>query len=160
MNDIISDQEIKALIKERKVLPENWNNQFTKRINRGNTEFYQNITGDVGNKFRFIIRINEYNKDSFSVILCVSVPSPRKFFNLNRYNGCNHEHTNDIEAELITGFHIHTATERYQQIGKREESYAQKTDRYSDVYGALQCLFTDANFEVPTDEQLTLFKEV
>ncbi len=157
MDNIISDQEIEALIKERKALPNNWGSQFTKRMNRGNKEHILTITGDAGNRFKIIVKINEFDKTSFSVILGVNVPSPKKFLRLNRYNGCNHEHTNGIEGELITGFHIHTATERYQQIGKREDVYAKMTNRYSDVNGALQCLLSDANFEEPSGVQISLF---
>jgi len=32
------------------------------------------------------------------------------------------------------------ATERYQEIGNREDAYAEPTGRYSDICGALQCL--------------------
>ena len=50
---------------------------------------------------------------------------------------------------MVTGFHIHTATERYQVNSVREEDYAEPTKRYADVNGALKCLFADANFERP-----------
>ena len=83
-------------------------------------------------------------------------PRRRNFFRLKRYNG-NHEHSNTIEDEKVNGFHIHTATERYQVNSVREEDYAELTQRYTDVNGALKCLFADANFEDPNALQDTLF---
>ncbi len=58
---------------------------------------------------------------------------------------------------MVTGFHIHTATERYQVNSVREEDYAEPTKRYADVNGALKCLFADANFEDPNGLHDTLF---
>ncbi len=92
-------------------------------------------------------------------IVAVNIPSLKKHFILRRYNGCNHEHTNKIEAETITGFHIHIATERYQKYKQKAEGYAQKTDRYNNVNGALQCLLEDANFEEPPTLQINLLEE-
>ena len=94
---------------------------------------------------------------NFSVVLGVKVPPPKKFFRLRRYNGSNHEHINSIENEVVTGFHIHTATVRYQVNSVREDDYAEPTERYDDVKCALKCLFADANFEDPNALQDTLF---
>ena len=49
------------------------------------------------------------------------------------------------------------ATERYQEIGAYEDAYAEITDRYSDLSGALDCLFGDAAFDLPRDAQMKLF---
>ena len=158
MGIIFTDQEITALIKERKVLPDNWGSKFKKRMNRGSNEYLLNITGEKGNKFRVIVRMSVSDELNFSVVLGVKVPPPKKFFRLKRYNG-NHEHTNTIEDEKVSGFHIHTATERYQVNSVREEDYAEPTERYTDVNGALKCLFADANFEDTNALQDTLFEE-
>ena len=156
MEPIFSDQEIAALIKERKILPNERRNKFRKRMNRGSNEYLLNITGEEGNKFRVIVRMSVSDELNFSVVLGVKVPPPKKFFRLRRYNS-NHEHTNTIEDEKVNGFHIHTATERYQVNSVREEDYAEPTERYTDVNGALKCLFADANFEDPNALQDTLF---
>ena len=158
MGIIFTDQEITALIKERKVLPDNWGSKFKKRMNRGSNEYLLNITGEKGNKFRVIVRMSVSDELNFSVVLGVKVPPPKKFFRLKRYNG-NHEHTNTIEDKKVSGFHIHTATERYQVNSVREEDYAEPTERYTDVNGALKCLFADANFEDTNALQDTLFEE-
>ena len=158
MELLFSDQEIIALIEERKVLPDNWSSKFKKRMNRGSNEYLLNITGEEGNKFRVIVRMSVSDELNFSVVLGVKVPPPKKFFRLKRYNG-NHEHSNTIEDEMVSGFHIHTATERYQVNSVREEDYAEPTQRYTDVNGALKCLFADANFEDSNALQDTLFEE-
>ena len=96
----------------------------------------------------------------FSVILAVRVPGSSQLFRLRRYNGKSQEHSNRIEGVEFYDFHIHVATERYQEFGTREDAYAEPTDRYGDYSGALQCLIADANFEVPPKRQGDLFEEV
>ena len=51
------------------------------------------------------------------------------------------------------------ATERYQELGTREDAYAEPTDRYGDFQGALRCLIDDANLVVPSEIQGRLFEE-
>ena len=45
----------------------------------------------------------------------------------------------------------------YQLRGQSEDGYAQLTNRYHDLSGALQCLINDANFEEPPQHQKELF---
>ncbi|MCY4661719.1 MAG: hypothetical protein OXF93_18215 [Acidobacteria bacterium] len=84
-------------------------------------------------------------------------PQSTQVFRLRRYNGRSHQHTNQIEDEVFYDFHIHFATERYQELGAREDAYALPTDRYTTLRGALDCLFEDANFSVPPKSQGELF---
>ncbi len=144
-----TDQEIGALIQERKPVPEDWRNQFVTRIRRGSKERHLDLTGDMGNKFRIIIRQNHFNESSFSVILGVHDPLLNQLFRLRRYNGNDHTHTNEIEKVKVQGFHIHFATARYQRRGLREDDYAEATNRYKDVNEAFECLIADANLEAP-----------
>ena len=76
---------------------------------------------------------------------------------LRRYNGKSHEHTNKIESETFYDFHIHSATERYQDLGMREDSFALPTDRYSNIEEAVDYLFEDCNFKAPEGQQGKLF---
>ena len=92
----------------------------------------------------------------FSIILVVRVPKSNQLFRLRRYNGKSHEHKNHIENNSFYGFHIHLATERYQEIGTREDAYAEATDKYGDYSSALRCFIEDMNFDVPTEDQLGL----
>ena len=145
-----SKKEIVKLIQERKVLSNDWRNQIYK-----DKSFV--VNGENGNEFRIIVRQNPKKPLDFSAILTVLAPLSNQEFRLRRYNGPNHTHTNRIEREEINGCHIHSATERYQLRGQSEDSYAQSTNRYRDLSGALQCLINDANFEEPPQHQQELF---
>lgn len=65
---------------------------------------------------------------------------------LKRYNGPNHDHPNQLEKiKLGYGCHIHFATEKYIKSNRKAEGFAEKTDRYNTLDGALHCLVTDCN---------------
>ena len=65
---------------------------------------------------------------------------------LVRYNGSSHAHRNKIEGEAVDFIcHIHKATERYIKAGMKAESYAEKTELYSTLEGALHQLMLDCN---------------
>lgn len=106
-----------------------------------------------------IFRQNSSNPPDFSIILAVRPPRSNQFFRLRRYNGKSHEHTNHIEGESFYDFHVHLATERYQDLGTREDAYAEPTERYSDFRGAVQCLIDDVNLEISPETQSDLFGE-
>ena len=111
----------------------------------------------MGGAFRIILRRNILNALDFSAILAVHIPQSNRLFRLRRYNGKSHEHTNSIERDNFYDYHIHMATERYQEIGAHEDAYAEITNRYDDLKSALDCLFSDAAFDVPLDAQMKLF---
>lgn len=154
-----SDQEITALLQERKPLPADWRNRVQLRPKRGHDERDLDLTGDAGSEFLLILRQNKINPLDFSIILAVRVPQSNLLFRLRRYNGMSHEHTNHIEGKAFYDFHIHMATERYQEIGTREDAFAEPTDRYGDFQAALKCLIQDANLDVPPEAQGRLFEE-
>ena len=151
------DQEIESLIQERKPAPSDWRNRIRLKPKRGHDEQHLDLASDTGGEFRLILRQNKINPLDFSIILAVRVPGSNQIFRLRRYNGKSHEHTNHIEDVTFYDFHIHVATERYQDIGTREDAYAEPTDRYGDFHGALRCLIDDANLEVPPESQGDLF---
>ena len=155
-----SDKEIAALVQERKPLPADWRNRTRLRPKRGHQERDLELNGDGESEFRLILRQNRINPLDFPIILAVRVLGSNQVFRLRRYNGKSHEHTNHIEDVTFYDFHIHMATERYQEIGTREDAYAEPTDRYGDFYGALRCLIEDANLDVPPEAQAGLFEEV
>jgi hypothetical protein len=155
-----SDNEIVALVQERKPLPADWRSRLSLRPKRGHQERDLELNGDRNSEFRLILRQNKINQLDFSIILAVRVPGSNQIFRLRRYNGKSHEHTNHIEDVTFYDFHIHMATERYQEIGPREDSYAEPTDRYGDFHGALRCLIEDANLDMPPETQADLFAEV
>lgn len=105
------------------------------------------LTGEDGSEFRILVRRSMSEKVSFSAILMVRVPGSTRWFRLLRYNG-RHWHRNRIEGNRFRDFHIHTATARYQADGRREDAYAEVSDRYADCDGAVRCLMRDANMQV------------
>lgn len=153
------DHEIESLFREDKLVPADWRNMVRLRPKRGHNERHLDIAGDAGSEFRVILRQSRINLLDFSVILAVRVPRSNQLFRLRRYNGRSHEHTNQIESVTFHDFHIHFATERYQELGVREDAYAEPTDRFGDFRGALQCLVEDANLKVPPEPQGDLFEE-
>jgi len=153
-----SDREIAALLRERKPLPPNYQTRIRLRNKRGHKERELDITGAQGTQFRLILRQSDFNPLDFSIILAVCPVGSNQVFRLRRYNG-KHEHTNHIEEQTFYDFHIHEATERYQELGTREDTYAEKTDRYSDFHSALHCMIRNCGFDMPEDDQQTLFEE-
>lgn len=145
-----TDQQIAELINERKVLPDDWRTQ----LNNNNSLY---IIGKNGTRFRIITNLNKKYPSDFSVILAVIDPKTGVAFRVLRYNGMpKRPHNNKIEKQKIYGYHIHSATERYQERGYDEETYVEETDRYNNLEGALQCLIQDANFELPAQLELEL----
>ena len=152
-----TDNEIAALVQERKPLPDKWRTRLRLRPKRGHEERDLDCTGELGGEFRVILRQSSISPLDFTAILAVHVPQSNRIFRLRRYNGKNHEHSNIIEGGIFYDYHIHMATERYQDLGAREDAYAEVSDRYEDLDGALDCLFGDAAFDVPSDPQLRFF---
>lgn len=159
MTVLFSDSQIADLIAENKPVPYDWRSRIQLRPKRGHRERDLDLTGDQGSKFRLIFRQNTINGLDFSLILAVTVPGSSQVFRLRRYNGKSHEHTNHIEGTTFYDFHIHTATERYQAMGTREDASAAPTDRYADFHGALRCLVEDTHVIAPPDAQGHLFGE-
>jgi hypothetical protein len=153
----LTDAEIEQLLQERKILPADYLGRLRPKPKSGHEEQELDLKGDNGSEFRAILRKSSYNVFDFSVILAYCVPGSTKVFRLRRYNGKSHEHTNPIEKQTFYDFHIHTATERYQDLGTREDSFAEPTDRFSSIEEAVDCFLDDCNFEVPGGHQGKLF---
>ena len=160
MAEILSDQEIKDLLDENKALPPDYRAKIQVRPKRGHKERELDIKGKNGNDFRVILRQSVLNPLDFSIILAFRPAQSNIFFRLRRYNGKSHEHTNLIEGDTFYNYHIHQATERYQHMGAREDSYAEPTDRFSDFHEAVSCLIEDCGFEIPSGTQRSLFEEI
>jgi hypothetical protein len=86
-------------------------------------------------------------------LLILQVPM---VFRLRRYNGKSHEHTNKIEGNKFYDFHIHYATERYQNTGFTEDAFAMITNRYNSFHGALNCMVQDCGFQLVPGAQIEL----
>jgi hypothetical protein len=147
------------MIEEPKPLPENYYSLIKLKDKRGHKERELGVVGKQGTQYRIILRQSDSNKLDFSIVLAVNPTETNQLFRLRRYNGKSHEHTNQIEAETLYDFHIHYATERYQDSGLREDAFAKVTDRFADFNSALSCMIEDCGFEIPKDPQGHLFGE-
>jgi hypothetical protein len=160
MASIYTDPEIADLIQEPKPLPPDYQVKIQTRPKRGHKERELDLKGLSGSEFRLVLRQSLFNPLDFSVILIYRPQNSNQLFRLRRYNGKSHEHTNPIEGEIFYDFHIHQATQRYQEIGAREDTFAEPTDRFAEFQQALTCLFKDCGFEIPFDPQGKLFEEI
>jgi hypothetical protein len=150
----LSDIAIAALIGERKDIPDGLCPLAKLSKRNGHIRRDYEITCATGNSFVVIIRQSSHNVFDFSAILGYKVPGFTKIFLLRRYNGKSHYHSNALEDRTVKfrDFHIHTATERYQKIGRNEEHFAAITNRYTNLDGAIQCLLSDCGFRAPMEE--------
>lgn len=167
MTRILRDNEIEELIAEVKQLPENWQSQFQTKKKSGfqHDERYFEVKGESGNIFRVILRRNTINTLDFSIIL-IFQDKDGKEYRLVRYNGRHpSEHTNKWEKTqgqpdhtFGPAFHIHLATERYQESGYPIDGFAMATKAYQDLNSALKHFLKENNFEKPEGPQLELFE--
>ena len=145
----LSDDDIGGLISERKPLPQGYDARLRLKAKRGHKEAELDFEGAEASPFRLIVRQSIANPLDFSLILAYRVPGTNIVFRLRRYNGKSHEHTNKLEMQTFYGFHIHLATFRYQEAGFSEDAYAEPTDRYASLNGALECMLANCAFDVP-----------
>ena len=155
-----SDADISRLLAERKPLDKDFISQVRMRGKRGHKEQELDIQGVSGNQFCLILRQSSFNVLDFSIILVHCPADTNQIFRLRRYNGKSHEHTNTIESDSFYEFHIHTATERYQESGAREDTFAEPTNRFSDFHSAVKCMLIDCALELPENPQHNLFEEI
>jgi len=152
---ILTDAQIGALIIEPKKLPD-----FSKletRPKRGHRERDIVMSRTEGGEFHLILRESNFNPLDFSVILAYRSSQSTQLFRLRRYNGKSHEHSNSIEGLNFYDFHIHQATERYQDSGFDEDTFAEVTSRYQDFSGAIRCMLDDCGLVLPSENQRKLF---
>jgi hypothetical protein len=154
-----SDEEIAQMIAERKPLPEDYRSRVQLRDKRGYKERELDVVGENKTQYCLILRQSNFNTLDFSIILAVNPLDSNQLFRLRRYNGKSHERTNQIEGDTFYDFHIHQATERYQESGAREDTFAESTGRYADFHSALRCLLEDCGFEAPQNTQASFFGE-
>lgn len=133
MKITLSNEEIQALIEEEKYVNLEFEELFSRMKDKnGHKEFDYTILG--------------YSPKELNTV-----------FKLTRYNGKSHEHRNALDKNpAFYDFHIHKATERYQLAGRKEEAYAEITNRYSNLRSALRCLIDDCNVSLKENPQTKL----
>lgn len=146
----LTDTEIADLVATPKPLPIGSELGEPRTTRRGHREAFRNAETPRG-FFQIRVRQNPQNPFDFSAILLYRLPGTNVFFRLRRYNGNSHDHTNAIEGNVIEDqFHIHYATERYQERDLREDGYAEATSRFGDLSTAIDCLALDCKVLLPS----------
>ena len=146
----ISEEQIAALLAERKTLSADWRSRLTLKLKTGHKERDLEVTGDQGSRFIVKVRQSISNSLDFSVILGYRFLGSSQTLRLRRYNGLSHEHTNTLERRSFYGYHVHMATERYQERdGFREDHFAEATSDNSSVDEALVRMLMDCGFDAP-----------
>lgn len=154
----LTDEQINALIALPKVIT---NPRARKIEKRGSEQVNYDAEGPDGEQFRVYLRQNMRITDGFSCGL-LYVPVRGDSVTLTRYNGADHEHSNPLDSgkPLPLACHIHRATEKYMTAGRKAEHYAETTDRYQTLQGALAALLLDCNIsgldDNPDSEQFVL----
>ena len=137
----LTDEKIAALI----AMPKRVTNPGARRKVIGKHEqlTYNVLGNDNETSFQIFIRQSIKIVESFSCGLLWISPSGETV-TLIRYNGANHPHDNPLEGNHFEfNCHIHKATERYIAANKKPETFAEMTDRYRTLDGALNCLLND-----------------
>ena len=68
-----TDDQIDALIEERKQLPADWQSRIRMKAKRGHDERHVDFRGEAGTEFRLILRQSRINRLDFSIVLAVLV---------------------------------------------------------------------------------------
>lgn len=153
-----TDAAIAELISEAKIIPDGLCTPIKAMSERsGHCRKEYEIVCDSGNCFVVKIRLSSVNPMDFSAILGYRLPGSFTIFRLRRYNG-RHHHTNILENEHFYDFHIHTATERYQRPGFKEDHFAKVTNRHYNLESAVRALLDECGFRSPLEDG-PLFKK-
>lgn len=150
----ITDEKIKELIKlPKRVI----NPNIRAKIKDGHEQFNYNVSCIGNDKYSFELYSRQNKRegmeDDFSCGLNWVAPNGETLI-LCRYNGSSHNHPNHLENEKL-GYncHIHKTTEKYIKANRKPEGYAEKTERYTTLNGALFCLVNDCNITGISTEQ-------
>jgi hypothetical protein len=163
MSSVVSKDEIQRLMSTPKKLEidplKALESLQKKKIPKGhkNKQKKMKVVNSAGDTMEVIVRQGGPDPLNFAAILLYRPPLGEPL-RLRRYNG-KHEHTNPLQGEQFFDFHIHMATEEYQNAGRSAEGYARPTSRFSDLDGALRCLLEDCGFEGFERKQQELFEE-
>ncbi len=136
----LTDDKIADLLNCQKKLT---NPQARSKVKEGHQQFnFKVIALDgINHVFELYIRQNlrEGMEDDFSCGISWIAPNSETL-TLKRYNVPNHDYPNHLEkVRLGYNCHIHIATEKYIKANRKAEGFAEITDRYNSLSGALHC---------------------
>lgn len=139
--NILSEEFVREVISEPKYFDSRV--EWVPKIKKGSSS---NTETTIHLECRFpcsvVVRKHISRVTSFSVVLLYNKQI------LVRYNGYHSDHKNTLEKETIRGPHIHTVTERYQELTDRPDGFAVQTDKYHDLDGAIKAFQKDMNIRV------------
>lgn len=142
--EIITDELITKLLEVPKAVE---NPRIKKKRDSGTERVTYILSDEEGNRYNLYFRQNYKPgmEDDFSCGLSYILPSGETF-TLVRYNGQSHSHPNKLEKERL-GYvsHIHKSSKRYLDKTGKADGFAEATERYSTLDGALHCLLADCN---------------
>lgn len=119
----------------------------------GHYQYNYTLKGEIGYEFQLYVRQNKLLEDDFSCGLNWLMPSG-EVLTLRRYNGPSHCHKNNIEDDkLCYNTHVHKSSEKYIQANKKPDGFAEVTNKYKTLKGALHCLVNDCNISGLQTEQ-------
>ena len=108
---------------------------------------YRVASEDGEHRFALFTRQSTKISDGFSAGLLWHAKTGEDVM-LLRCNGSDHPHPNALERERIAfQCHVHLATERYIQANRKSEGYAQETQAYHTLAGALHHLVQRAHIQ-------------
>jgi hypothetical protein len=142
----LTDDEIKKLLTLPKIITKKDRRKFKEwKASKGARRVDIPLLSDSAEKFSVFGRVAIDDPLDFSAGLKVVFPDGSKT-NLMRCNGIHGWHRNDLEQERFEGkCHVHQATERYIQRGWDAEKFAEITDTYLSIDGALEYLLKHCN---------------
>ena len=108
------------------------------------------VKTEAGARYRLYQRQSINDEQDFSCGLTL-IRKGEKPLSLVRYNGPSHRH-----GSIHYRCHIHRSTAEAIEAGKRGDSYAEETDRYQNLTGALVCLIEDCSIQglaVPYEQE-------
>ena len=108
---------------------------------------YRVISDDGAHRFTLFTRQSTKIADGFSAGLLWHAKSGEDVI-LLRCNGSDHSHPNVLERQRIEyKCHVHVVTERYILANRKGEGFAETTDAYYTLAGALHELMSRANIQ-------------
>lgn len=141
--DFMTDQKIAELLS----LPKKVKNPSARSKDKPGHQQTDYHIETVDGRYQFTLYLRQSTRelDDFSCGLKWEAKDG-EVVSLVRYNGSSHVHTNALERDAFDFVcHIHQATERYIVKGKRPDGFAEQTDRYKTLKGALHCLIEDCS---------------
>lgn len=105
------------------------------------------VSDDGEHRFALFTRQSTRIAEGFSAGLLWHAKTGEEVM-LLRCNGSDHPHPNALERERIEfQHHVHLATERYIQANRKPEGYAEQTQAYKTLAGALHHLVQRAHIQ-------------